>query len=74
MVGPQALLGMTCKLNTIEPFDMMHRILANMGLPPGMSVEVCPSNTAVQEFYQLLRSARDVGQPACIYMRVTVAT
>ena len=72
-LNPQALLGMTCGLATVEPFEMMRRILATMDLPPGMSVEVC-SSAAVQQFYDMLRSTKDVGQLACIYMRVTVAT
>ena len=72
-LSPQALLGMTCGLPTIEPFEMMRRILAAMDLPPGMVVEVC-GLPAAQSFYDMLRSNKDVGQLACIYACVTIAS
>ena len=72
-LNPQALLGMTCGLATVEPFDMMRRIIATMDLPPGMVVEVC-SVLAVQQFYDMLWSGKDEGQLACVYACVTIAS
>ena len=72
-LGPQVLFGMTCGLSGVEPFGMMARILATMGLPPGMVIDVC-NVPAVQTFYGVLRASKDVGQFACTYMRMPVAT
>ena len=71
-LSPPVLSGMTCGLTEVEPFDLMHRILATMDLPPGMVVEVC-NKPAVHNFYQSLRSSKDVGQLDCAYACMTVA-